>query len=1084
LFAGISNAQPYLPNKIIPPAPTTASLGKYGNVPVSFYNGMPNISIPLYEIKTSNHSLNLSMQYDASGTKAMQDASWVGLGWSLNAGGVISRIVRQQDDFMQHGYYFASALPAVNDNSSTAKAYMNDVYFGNIDAEPDIYSYNFAGYSGRFVLGKKANGSPVFLDEKNNLKIEYLDTQGKWLITNAEGYKYYFSTSERAQDYYNSALFELTNLTGVNGFNMNLNSFPITGWFLDSIVSPAGETISFTYVKGKSLSLINKSETFINLNGITPGPCDVTRSPVLGGGSRTYDASRQVLTDVYLKTIKFATGSIDFNVSARSDIEYINASDGLINPSKLDNIIVRNNAGIQIKKYTFSYGYFNSASTSGRLKLDAITEYGNTGTSKPPFAFTYHNPSSLPDKYSKSIDHWGYGNGKANSTLLPSTDLPSASQSFVGANRDPDTLGILPVNGVLIGIKYPTGGSTFFEYELNEYANLHDEQQYRMVNKYAEVRSNSLNPSGNVVDANFTIRPRLSPVLPNGKIPVEIRCSYQKIDAGVSDIVSLGYSNMWRIKSDNSLESVSGCTSANYDQPNPGPTFTNRNFDPGNYKMNLLATNGWSFFMSISWQEQELITQRKGGGIRIKRIEDQDQAGNTTVKKFLYTANNGKSSGVLLSYPKYDVSYNVQDYSANAQGQSCTFIGNYTMIVSSSLYSSGLSSRSGTVGYSKVTELLGENGENGKTEYYFHNNEETVSDFPTVPTFADPLNGKLDSTRYFTAQGICIKKDNYHYLVKQNNSLGGAKLFYDSTPHNTNAPGGLYFVKFYDSFSNWIVNDVKSEIDLSGSKAVANTENYSYDNSTHKEITKIIYGKSDGSQLVKKFKRPNDYAVSGGLSFAEQMSTAGVISPVIEEQTFLVKNGVTSVLSGMFVSYKKYNSKFFRPDVIYKIETKAPLSILTESSFSSSGVPVLHANYKANEYYDLYDLSSGNLLSMHTFAGPSQSFFWGYRSQYPIAKISGADYNTAKQYVDTALLNNPATTTAQLKTELNKIRTGFAGNSTQVSTYTYDPLIGITSSTDGKNMPIYYDYDEFLRLRSIKDQDGNILKSYNYHYKP
>lgn len=53
----------------------------------------------------------------------------------------------------------------------------------------------------------------------------------------------------------------------------------------------------------------------------------------------------------------------------------------------------------------------------------------------------------------------------------------------------------------------------------------------------------------------------------------------------------------------------------------------------------------------------------------------------------------------------------------------------------------------------------------------------------------------------------------------------------------------------------------------------------------------------------------------------------------------------------------------------------------------------------------------------------------------------------------------------------------------QMTTYTYTPLVGITSSTDAKGQTTYYEYDDFQRLKWIKDQEGNILKATDYHYQ-
>ncbi len=53
----------------------------------------------------------------------------------------------------------------------------------------------------------------------------------------------------------------------------------------------------------------------------------------------------------------------------------------------------------------------------------------------------------------------------------------------------------------------------------------------------------------------------------------------------------------------------------------------------------------------------------------------------------------------------------------------------------------------------------------------------------------------------------------------------------------------------------------------------------------------------------------------------------------------------------------------------------------------------------------------------------------------------------------------------------------------QMSTYTYDPVIGLTSGIDARGETVYYEYDGYQRLLNIKDMDGNILKNYTYNLK-
>jgi hypothetical protein len=52
----------------------------------------------------------------------------------------------------------------------------------------------------------------------------------------------------------------------------------------------------------------------------------------------------------------------------------------------------------------------------------------------------------------------------------------------------------------------------------------------------------------------------------------------------------------------------------------------------------------------------------------------------------------------------------------------------------------------------------------------------------------------------------------------------------------------------------------------------------------------------------------------------------------------------------------------------------------------------------------------------------------------------------------------------------------------QMTTFTYSPLAGTTTTCDVDNKVTYYFYDAFQRLKRIKDQDGNILKAIQYHY--
>ena len=96
----------------IAPSPNATALGTYADVPVNNYTGVPNISIPLHTVTSRDISLPITLSYHASGIKVAQEASWVGLGWALQAGGVITRTVRSIDDLsVGRGYPYGPDLP-------------------------------------------------------------------------------------------------------------------------------------------------------------------------------------------------------------------------------------------------------------------------------------------------------------------------------------------------------------------------------------------------------------------------------------------------------------------------------------------------------------------------------------------------------------------------------------------------------------------------------------------------------------------------------------------------------------------------------------------------------------------------------------------------------------------------------------------------------------------------------------------------------------------------------------------------------------------------------------------------------------
>src|SRR5579862_7246689 len=91
LFIDLSAQNPDLGFANINTAPpNAAALGKYIDFPVSYHTGVPEISLPIYTVTQGPLSLPISLSYHSGGIKTTEMASWVGLGFTLNAGGMIS----------------------------------------------------------------------------------------------------------------------------------------------------------------------------------------------------------------------------------------------------------------------------------------------------------------------------------------------------------------------------------------------------------------------------------------------------------------------------------------------------------------------------------------------------------------------------------------------------------------------------------------------------------------------------------------------------------------------------------------------------------------------------------------------------------------------------------------------------------------------------------------------------------------------------------------------------------------------------------------------------------------------------------
>ncbi len=129
--------------------------------------------------------------------------------------------------------------------------------------------------------------------------------------------------------------------------------------------------------------------------------------------------------------------------------------------------------------------------------------------------------------------------------------------------------------------------------------------------------------------------------------------------------------------------------------------------------------------------------------------------------------------------------------------------------------------------------------------------------------------------------------------------------------------------------------------------------------------------------------------------------------------------------------------------------------------------------------FELYD-DQGNVLQKKLTDGIRTTYIWGYDKQYPVAKIE----NATRAQVETLSgfgANFHTGASGLSGTQENTLRNGLAN--ALITTYTYDPLIGITAMTDPKGYTTTYHYDASNRLEFVKDHLGNLVSENKYNYK-
>lgn len=1009
--------------KVIPLSPNAASIAKYGETPVGYFTGVPNIGIPVYTIQSKELSLPLSLSYHAGGNKVEEIASWVGLGWSLGNIPIISRKINGLPDEGDGGYisnYKGFTVQQIPDNiqslSTPWRQLQIDVFENKADLEADIFYFTLANKSGKFFWNQEAQ--KFITNPRTNIEITY--NSGSFKIVDDDGSIYLFTTTE------------VTNPQTANS------------WLVDRMYN-ANKTDSLIFSYNYEIQSTNILNPLVkNIVGVCDRPSSMSSINNIGA--------------YLVSSIQFNNGRVVFNKEQDPRLD-------LNGGHALNNIEVYNSRNELLKKVAFSYSYrqsltdsYCSSYESKRLMLNSVTEKGGDNLQGQTYSFVYDSQIATPCRLSASQDYWGFYNGASNQDLIPTAyaNLPTFGRIEVpGADRyvHPE----FSQFAILKKIIYPTGGYSEFEYENNTAYNPDLPATYVRTSSYLFGEQQA--PTTSTYEKTFRIN-----TAPDKYLNSEAGGSF--VDISIGDLgcdISSGAGPC-------AMLTLKGLEASN-NQINTTITHNVNLYLPnGLYEMKAVFDQNPAqydnFYYIISWQvpEHSAEINRYVGGLRIKSIKTSSDGRDALIKNYRYTSavNSDTSSGEIFGRPffigyedffciNYITGGYTEGYNYRVASQS-----NYPAISHSGSF----------VGYNTVYEQIDANGDLGVTEYKFTHMKDIVSgNSPFPPAFSyEQFRGQPLEENVFKRQNgllVPLKKTSYEYdyntfTSSTSLSLKTRLLKEPAYVNGIMFESPVYSISYYENVP--LLSNLSKKIEMlfssdDATKVLTTTTDYFYDNSNFQLISTRTQD-SKGATITNNLYYATNFLTSGDAELARQALVAQNRLTVLLKKEVLTNSNITQQI---LTDYKIFGSKTI-PSQIFQKLGNGPLVSKVE-----------FLNYDA----------SSNLLEQRKTNDVKEIYFWGYGGRYPVAKIIGSDYATAQQYVSQNILDSP-TNDQQLRDELNKLRQNLPN--AFVATYTYKPLIGITSETDQNGRTTYYEYDGLGRLSIVRDLNGKVVKKVNYSY--
>jgi len=1110
-------------------------------LPVTLYSGMADVSVPIYEIKTRNLDVPISLSYNYNGFKPAEVASYAGLGWSVQGGGVITRIVKSRVDHADPHVIGNDYDNYVNINLiSNKQTVAQNMALGMIDGEPDIYVFNAPGLSGKFIMMQ----GQAYMLPYQKVRVSGGPTGGFTLI-NEKGDQYVFTTIEtrhhhqlRGSDYVpdHASAYYLTRIVSADhtdtisySYNQYTYNVPPVYSEIYTVTLPAGGSVtandpqvltttpsSGDYVQSQQLAGIQYRNTYIGFN--TDG---TVRTDIFNNDGATYALGSINITDGVTSNHKsftlqhtYVTGKLSL---AEVDITTPATGDGGgVDPTT-------------IQRYQFQY-------IDGGSSVAAIS-----------------GPSTL------GLDYYGYFNGKtANQMLFTTNDIVNSKTP--PADRTPEIA--YSQYNMLSKVTYPTGGYATFEYEQNQTGHYivtgqtyNDYDTTSIVATWPGNDPSFIGPATN--SASFNINEDEAPML-------------------AATWGTTGYTGTIATIQIKSLDGTL-MTTINCDGGQTGLT-TYPELPAGYYNYFLTVNKkGVSLNVSIIYFNQKPVIDNTLGpapGLRVKTISHYDNANSTVpslVKQYTYSDGVGFFRGG--TYVTSIIQHNTNCDEVNGQTNTPDM---QVLTFQSGMFEPISDLLNNEFYYQKVTETDIGPSNIGRTDYVYGCN---APDEPDVFLKQKTEYGYANGQYYPVHQAV----SNYQlhdlytfqtFTAQATDELppGGYRCRQLPTPDATQAAYLLPIIYGVTHGSltcgyNQLQSTMETHWDMTGANPMVNETDYFYDNPDYLYPTRKRRTNSKGevettylkyaldypvapalrthaldsaftswenncissynscydnlitalqpyqpyvnneaqfTSIANSYNCEGDYSTQSGAVFSSRnaqltawinsLDSAESADPVAWHKAlyWLQANNAYNPVIEQYTTVTKSDGNEYLVEAIrndYSIITNvAGATVAKQTGYEKTQLtaPVLYSAFAGNTdaYYAPQVAMSFNanidLVSQHQTNNVSYNYLWGYNHRFPVAEVMGSDAGTVAGLVDQNVLDNPPDDQT-LRTELNKIRTALAGTKALVTTCTYDPLSGMTSKTDPAGRTTYFEYDAMGRLMDVKDLNGNIIKTYQYH---